>query len=360
MGKRDSWIDRDPKKILIRMPNWLGDLVMATPLLKDLRDHFSKSHITAMCNSNVAPLLKEDPYVDEVLSFTKQSGWIHGQHHSLVKALRFGGYDLGVLTTNSFSSAWWFWKGNVQNRMGYAANFRSFLLNKAMKFPKEKEFQHQVITYKMLLACLGIPVSDTPLHLVVSEEELTLSSQTLKKYGAHVGEHIIIGINPGAAFGSAKCWLPDRFSHVTTKLLQNPNVRVVYFGDHNTAPLVQDICQHLPETVINLAGKTNIRELMAHISNCSAMLSNDSGPMHIAAALKTPLVAIFGSTNDVKTRPYEHGTVIHKHVECSPCYQRVCPIDFKCMTQIQVDEVCQEILKLIDNVELCHNKLQIL
>jgi lipopolysaccharide heptosyltransferase II len=355
-----KWLEKNPKNIIIRMPNWLGDVVMATPLLKDLRDYFPKCHITAMCQANVAPLLKEDPHINEVLSFTKQSGWIHGKHNSLIKALRFGGYDLGILTTNSLSSAWWFWRGNVYNRLGYAANFRSFLLNKAISFPKEKEFQHQVITYKMLLTPLGIPVSDNPLNLVVTDEELSLSRQTFKKYGAHVGEHIIIGINPGAAFGSAKCWLPERFAHVTKKLLQNPNVRIVYFGDQNTVPLVKDICKNLPDSVINLTGKTSIRELMAHIANCSAMLSNDSGPMHIAAALKTPLVAIFGSTSDVKTSPYEHGTVIHKHVECSPCYQRVCPIDFKCMTQIQVDEVCQEILKLINHTELQHDKLQIL
>ncbi|MEM1282909.1 MAG: lipopolysaccharide heptosyltransferase II [Chlamydiota bacterium] len=361
MSKRESWLDKDPKKIIIRMPNWLGDLVMATPLIKDLRKHFPKTHITAMCQSNVAPLIKEDPDIDEILSFTKKSGWIHGNHQSIVKALRFGGYDLGILTTNSFSSAWWFWRGSVKYRMGYAANFRSLLMNKAIPFPKDKEIQHQVITYKMLLTCLGISVSETPQNLVVTEEELELSKQTLLKYGAKVGENVIVGINPGAAYGSAKCWLPDRFAHVTTRLLKNPQLRIVYFGDQNTVPLVKDICENLPESVINLAGKTNIRELMAHIANCSAMLSNDSGPMHIAAALKTPLVAIFGSTNDVKTGPYDHGTVIHKHVACSPCYQRVCPIDFKCMTQIEVDEVCREILKLIDEVEVVQsNKLHVL
>lgn len=341
-------IEQDPQKILIRLPNWLGDVVMATPILKDLRDHFPKAYITAMCQTNVAPLLKEDPYIDEILSFTKQNGWVHGQPHGLVQALRFGHYDVGILTTNSFSSAWWFWRGQVKKRIGYAGNWRSLLLTEALPFPIEKESQHQVITYKRLLAPLGISLSSTPQQLVVSQEELSASKETLKKYGLFVGEHSIVGINPGAAFGTAKCWLPERFVEVTKKLLQHKEIKILYFGDTNGAPLVTDICQNFPDSVVNLAGKTTLRELMAHIANCSVVLSNDSGPMHIAAALKVPLVALFGSTSDVKTGPYQQGTVIHKHVACSPCYRRVCPIDFKCMKQIAAEEVYLEILKQLD------------
>jgi len=353
-----SWPKEEPQNIIIRMPNWLGDLVMATPLLKDLRDKFSEARLTAMCQANVAPLLEQDPHIDEVLSFKRPSGWIHGQHRDIVEPLRYGGYDLGILTTNSFSSAWWFWLGNVKNRIGYGAGMRSFLLDKSLPFPKERERQHQVITYKMLLKPLGVPLSDTPLRLAVSNEEIETAKRILAKYGAKVGEEIIVGINPGAAYGSAKCWLPERFSQVTKRLLEDPKVRVVFFGDHNGAPLVNAICKDMPERVINLAGKTSIRELMALIACCSSMLSNDSGPMHIAAALKTPLVAIFGSTSSVKTSPYRHGTVIHKHVSCSPCYKRACPIDFRCMTRIQVDEVCDELLKLIRSEQ--KDKLNIL
>lgn len=355
----DAWLDQIPEKIIIRMPNWLGDLVMATPLLQDLRKRFPTSHITAMCQSNVAPLLQEDRALDEVLSFRKKSGWIHGEHRKVVEALQYGDYDLGILTTNSFSSAWWFCRGKVKNRLGYAANFRSFFLNKAIPFPEEKEKQHLVITYKMLLIPLGIPVSDSPLCLTVSEEEKRAASETLRKYGVEVGRHTIVGINPGAAYGSAKCWLPERFSQVTKRLLNDSSLRILYFGDHHTAPLVNDICMGMPNSVVNLAGKTTIRELMAHISLCNAMLSNDSGPMHIAAALKTPLVALFGSTNEVKTGPYEHGTVIHKHVDCSPCYQRVCPIDFRCMTRIEVDEVCEKILQAIQEAPAKHENLRL-
>lgn len=344
-----QWPSETPKNIIVRMPNWLGDLVMATPLLADLRHHYGQARITVMCQSNVAPLLEENPHINEILSFNKPSGWIHAQQRDIIDPLRFGSYDLGILTTNSFSSAWWFWIGHVENRIGYATNLRSLLLDKAVPLPKNIEQQHQVVTYKMLLKPLGIPISETPLELFVSAQEHQAALAMLAKFGVDLKKNVLVGINPGAAYGTAKCWLPDRFTHVTRRLLEDPEAYIVYFGDSNGAALVNDICKEMPERVINLAGKTTIRELMALIQVCDVVLTNDSGPMHIAAALKRPLVALFGSTSNVKTGPYNHGTVIHKHVECSPCYKRVCPIDFRCMTRIEVDEVCNAILNLLQN-----------
>src|SRR5688572_2155286 len=163
-----SWPSPTPTNILIKMPNWLGDLVMATPVLADIRRHFPKAQITAMCQSNVAQLLEHDPNINEIESYKKPSGWIHrAQHFDIIQAIRNGHYDLGILLTNSFSSAWWFWRGNVTNRLGYACNLRSFLLNKAPPFPADIETQHLVITYKMLLAPLGISLSDTEPQLYV-------------------------------------------------------------------------------------------------------------------------------------------------------------------------------------------------
>jgi len=338
----------NPVNIIVKMPNWLGDLVMATPVLADLRQHWKDARLTAMCQSNVAPLLKCDPHIDEIFSYSRPSGWIHRrQHLEIVSPLENGKYDLGILLTNSFSSAWWFWRGKVKNRIGFRSGIRSFLLNSAQSFPQFKEKQHQVITYKTLLQPLGIPLSDTSPQLYVSSEEARAAETLLGKHGVALGRHIVVGINPGAAYGSAKCWPPERFKSITKRLIENPHLYVVYFGDQIGAPLVADICRDFPERVINLAGKTSLRELIALIQSCSIFLTNDSGPMHIAAALRTPLLALFGSTNDVKTGPYAFGQVIHKHVECSPCYKRVCPIDFRCMTRIGVDEVYSELQKLI-------------
>lgn len=349
MGANQGEIMSHPKNIIVRMPNWLGDLIMATPVLADLRAHWPEANITAMCQSNLAAVLKHDRNLDEVYGYQRPNGWIpHQQHWDIIEKLRRGKYDLGVLLTNSFSSAWWFWLGRVKNRTGYSTNGRSLLLNKAIPFPREIETQHLVITYKMLLGPLGIPLSNTSPRLYTTPEERDAATDLLKRCGVIVGKHTIVGVNPGAAFGTAKCWLPDRFHAVTQRLIEDPNVRVVYFGDPAGAPVVNDICKDLPEQVINLAGKTNLRELMALVSSCSVFLTNDSGPMHMAAAYGIPLLALFGSTSDVKTGPYGGGKVIHKHVECSPCYKRVCPIDFRCMKRIEVDEVYRELRLLIE------------
>lgn len=338
-----------PKNIIVRMPNWLGDLVMATPILKDLRTHCPDAQITVMCQSNVAGLLKHDPNVNEIFSYQRPSGWIpHQQHWAIFDALQRGQYDLGILLTNSFSSAWWFWRGKVKKRIGYATNLRSPLLTDAVPFPKNVETQHLVTTYKMLLQPLGIPLSESKPFLYVSEEEKQAAKDLLRNHGVEFGKHIIVGINPGAAYGSAKCWLPERFHEITSRLLENPNVFIIYFGDTVGAPLVNNICKGFSERVINLAGKTSLRELISLINECSLFLTNDSGPMHIATALQIPLLALFGSTSDVKTGPYNIGKVIHKHVECSPCYKRICPIDFRCMKRIEVAEVYNELKKMID------------
>jgi heptosyltransferase II len=330
------------------MPNWLGDLVMATPILTDLRNKWKNSRITAMCQSNVAPLLINDPHIDEVFSYHRLNGWVHRMGHSeIIQPLKSGKFDLGILTTNSFSSAWWFWRGNVKNRIGFRTNGRQLLLNKSVPFPKDVESQHLVLTYKSLLIPLGIEISSTPPKLYLTDAERDTAKQLLAKYRIFFEKDIIIGINPGAAYGSAKCWLPDRFVSVSKRLLENPSVRIIYFGDPAGKSLVNEICQSLPDRVINLAGTTSLRELIALIQCCSIFLTNDSGPMHIASALGVPLLALFGSTSDVRTGPYNLGRVIHKHAECSPCYKRVCPIDFRCMTRIGVDEVYHQLEEII-------------
>ncbi len=338
-----------PKNIIVRMPNWVGDLVMATPILSDLRRAYPDAEITAMARYPICELLQEDPELNELFCFSKGSSFGRRiSKRNVIEKLRKGKYDLGILLTHSFSSAWWFWQGNIRYRLGYQGNGRGILLTHSVPLPPNIENQHLVSTYKMLLGPLGIPVSDTPPRLYLSEKERAQARELLKQHGVSQVSRIV-GINPGATYGSAKCWLPERFREVTARLLQDENLFIIYFGDQATASLVKDICQGLPPRVINLAGLTSLRELAALISLCNVLLTNDSGPMHIADALSTPVVALFGSTSEVVTGPYREGVVIHKHVDCSPCYQRNCPIDFKCMKKIEADEVTEQILRLLNS-----------
>ncbi len=339
----------EPRNIIVRMPNWIGDLVMATPILSDLRKAYPQAHITAMCRSPICELLKEDPEIDELFCFSKANGFgRRAERRNIIEKLRKGNYDLGILLTHSFSSAWWFWLGKVKNRLGYECNGRKLLLTHSLSFPQNIQNQHLVITYKMLLESLGIPISETPPRLYLTAKEIHDARVLLRQQGIPDGA-LVVGINPGATYGSAKCWLPERFREVTERLLCDKDVYIVYFGDQATSSLVKEICAGLSSRVINLAGATSLRELASVIHNCDVILTNDSGPMHIADAVGTPIVALFGSTSEVVTGPYRSGTLIHKHVECSPCYQRTCPIDFRCMKRIEADEVYDALSKILNS-----------
>ncbi len=339
----------NPKNILVRMPNWIGDLVMATPILTDLRRAYPEARITAMCRSPICEILKGDPEIDELFCFRKASRFgRRNDKRNLVEKIKKGEYDLGILLTHSFSSVWWFWLGHVKYRIGYESNGRKLFLTHSLPFPATIQQQHLVVTYKTLLAPLGIPLSDTAPRLFIAPEETREARSLFLRLGIPQ-DATVVGINPGATYGSAKCWLPERFREVTKQLIEDKNLYVVYFGDQACAPLVKEICEGLPSQVINLAGHTTIRELASLISICDVLLTNDSGPMHIADAVGTPLIALFGSTSDVVTGPYRQTGVIHKHVECSPCYQRACPIDFRCMKRIEADEVYRAVRNSIDS-----------
>lgn len=331
--------------ILIRMPNWIGDAVMATPILADVRKKWPQASITAMCQGAVGSLLKGNPHLNEIFIFTRPNEFLRRQAgRDIIERLRQGKYDLGILLPNSFSSAWWLWRGRVKERIGFSSDWRTPFLTHSIPCPKERGKEHLVTTYKRLLVPLEIPISDTSPELFVMEEEKQAAIQLLAQQKIPEGAKIV-GVNPGAAYGSAKCWLPERFRSVIQKLIEDPQVYVLCFGDQTGVSVVREICEGLSSQVINLAGTTSLRELIALIQQCSVFLTNDSGPMHIAAALKVPLVALFGSTSDVATGPYLHGEVIHKHVKCSPCYKRICPIDFRCMKKIEVDEVYAALLR---------------
>src|SRR6185437_9970073 len=181
-----------PNNIVVRMPNWIGDLVMATPILADLRKAFPEAHLTALCLAPLSDLLKHDPHINELFSFHKAP--LFGrreQKRDLIEKLRRGKYDLGILLPNSFSSAWWFWQGGVARRIGFKSNLRSCLLTDPVPFPKKREAQHLVLTYKALLEPLGIPLSNTSPCLYLSEQELIEARLLLKKRGAVEGAPLI-------------------------------------------------------------------------------------------------------------------------------------------------------------------------
>jgi len=315
------------RKVVIRMPNWLGDLVMGTPMITEAKLRWPDATITALCKDGLAPLLEGHPDLTNVLPLSQ------------VSTAQLD-YDIGLLLTNSFSSSWMFYKARIPQRIGYVGDWRRWLLSDPIPKPVQLGHEHLVDTYKRLL---GVPFSDSKPLLHIKSQERKEARARLRRLGVPK-DAVCIGVNPTAAFGPAKCWLPERFRALTQCF---PEAYFLFFADPSGVALVTDMCRDLPASVLNLAGQTTLRELMSLMTCCDVFVSNDSGPMHLAAALQIPLVAIFGSTNVVATGPYQHGRVLYKKAPCSPCYKRHCPIDFRCMTAITVEDVAEQIEQVL-------------
>lgn len=312
-------------KIVIRMPNWLGDFLMALPLFEDIKNHLPECEISLVGPDSFLDLVKNNPFVDEILSFT-------GKRLS-------NPYDIGILTTNSLSSAWHFFKSPIKKRIGFKTDKRGCLLNSGLSIPKERGKEHLVTTYKRLLKPLAVPVSETPPKIYLQQNEVSTFAK--KMHFSH--ETSFIGMHPLAAYGPAKCWPQEYFRDVITYFLNHSQEEFLFFGTAAEKVELENLCAGLPQERLHiLAGKTTLRELACAMKLCTLIVSNDSGPMHLAASLKTPLIALFGSTEPVVTAPYQHGIVLQKPTFCSPCFKRKCPIDFRCMRELPPSYVIEE------------------
>ena len=333
-----------PCNIFIRMPNWLGDFIMALPVIVDVKKRFPKAKVTVMCLSSFQVLLQNHPYIDTIFSFDKpQNIWDFRRHKNIIKKIKDGSYDLGILLTNSFSSALWMFLGKVKYRLGYNLHGRRFLLNHS--FVREENV-HQITSYKKLLFPLAVPHSETMPKVFVTQQEIENIISILENYGYAKDKPLVV-IHPGAAYGDAKCWLPERFQEVAQYLIEHLSCYVVFVGQAFAKDLIDTIMQKLGRRAINLVGKTNMRELASLLAVSTVLLTNDSGPMHLAAALDTAVVAIFGSTDSKKTGPFAKAKILYKPLECSPCFKRKCPYEKKCMQMITSEEVIEAVRQFV-------------
>lgn len=327
------------RKILIRSVNWLGDAVMATPALSVIREHFPHAQITILANEMVSELLSHHPDIDSIITFHRQG--IHrgvAGRLRLAAELRSHAFELAIILPNSFDSAVVPWLAGIPARIGKCSDGRTLLLNGRYHFVQAIPPRHEVDYYLDLLGHFGITGSRTPLRLYVTADEEHLAAERLAQSGVQPHD-FVLGINPGASYGSAKRWYPDRFAQVARHLSQTWGAKVVIFGGPGETAIAADIEQNLEGTV-NVAGTTSVREMMALIKRCNFFITNDSGPMHVAAAFSVPLVAIFGSTDHTGTSPYsDNSVVVRNEVECAPCKLRECPTDHRCMTSVTAKAV---------------------
>ena len=264
---------------------------------------------------------------------------------ALAGQLRRQGFDLAVLFQNAFAAAFLTFLAGVPRRYGYATDGRSLLLSDPVAAPDRRTLVHQVRYYWDLLKPLGLTGDPSAPELVVfPEEEQAMAGRFAQ--GGLTATDVVVGINPGSTYGGAKRWLPERFAEVTERLChticesREQQVSVVIFGAKGEERLGQEIAARLSSRSLVLSGATTIRELMAAVKRCEVLLTNDTGPMHIASAFQVPVVAIFGPTDWRTTSPFGSAHVIVRQpVDCAPCLLRECPIDHRCMTRVTVDQV---------------------
>ncbi len=340
------------KRILVRGPNWLGDAVMSEPALRGLQKLFPDAQISLLVKPAVADLFKDHPALTHVLTYES-----NGRHTGLsgkwvlAGELRRKGFDLAILFQNAFEAAFLTFLASVPRRYGYTTDGRSLLLSDPVAPPDPRTLVHQVHYYWDLLKPLGLTGVPTAPELVVfPAEEQAMAGRFAQ--GGLTASDVVVGINPGSTYGGAKRWLPDRFAEVAERLCRtvresrDQQVSVVIFGAKGEERLGQEIAARLSSRSLVLSGSTTIRELMAAVKRCAMLLSNDTGPMHIAAAFQVPVVAIFGPTDWRTTSPFGGAhAVVRQPVDCAPCLLRECPIDHRCMTGVSVDQVYEAAVK---------------
>ena len=340
------------KKILVRGPNWLGDAVMCEPAIRGLRRLFPDAQIALLVKPAVADLFAGHPALTRVLTYDSVG------HHAglsgkwgLAGQLRRQGFDLAVLFQNAFEAAFLTFLAGVPRRYGYATDGRSLLLSDPVAAPDRRTLVHQVRYYWDLLEPLGLKGDPSVPELVVfPEEEQAMAGRFAQ--GGLTAMDVVVGVNPGSTYGGAKRWLPERFAEVTERLCstiresRGQQVSVVIFGAKGEERLGQEIAAHLSSPSLVFSGATTIRELMAAVKRCAMLLTNDTGPMHIASAFQVPVVAIFGPTDWRTTSPVGSAhAIVRQPVDCAPCLLRECPIDHRCMTRVTVDQVYEAATK---------------
>lgn len=326
--------------ILVRSTNWIGDAVMTTPALRAIRESFPGAQVTVLANPLVAPLFTVHEAVDDVIIYDRKG--VHAGFRGklrLAKELSARRYDLAILLQNAVDAALIAWLARIPRRMGYRTDGRGLLLTHGVPVDEQARQLHHVKYYLDMLRRFEITTRDRSLNLFTTPDEDAAMADLLAGHGIGRGD-VLVGINPGATYGAAKRWYPERFAAVADELARRWGARVVVTGGPGEAAIASDIAAAMTFPCLVMAGKTSVRELMVLIKRCDFFITNDSGPMHIAAAFGIPLVAVFGSTDHTTTSPWSDRTVIvRRDTDCAPCLLRECPTDHRCMTAVTVDDV---------------------
>jgi len=333
-----------PSRILVVAPNWIGDVVMATPAFRSLRAHFPDARIAVVVRKNARPVLDDGPWFDEILEVSPRDQGFLGTFR-LGARLRREAFDLGVLFTNSFRTALVLRLSRVRHILGYSREFRGFLLSESLA-PRRKDGKFvpapMVDYYLELCRHLGCSASNHGLELFYREEVARGLDQFSLRHGIDWTRRVVV-MNPGASFGSSKCWPAEYFARTAEALSEEKDVQVVVICAPEECTLAQAVAEQARCKIVSLhEDPAGLEILKPLIHRAALLITNDTGPRHYAAAFDTPVVTVFGATDPRwSDTGFEKETVVRVQVECAPCQLRTCPVDHRCMRWVRPEMVVE-------------------
>jgi len=344
-------------KIMIRTTNWVGDAILALPAIRAVRQKFPEAHIGIVARPYVAEIYCDQSICDELIAYDPKGahrGW--GSRAVLAAELRARKFDVALLLQNAFDAAWLAWRAGIPERIGYARDGRRLLLTKAIGVPKSGELPtHEKFYYLELLRRAGWLdqlLDDPHITLHVPQARRVKAAGTLLEAGARA-HAVRVAIGAGASYGSAKCWPPERFAEWASRFQAETDGDVILFGTAAEASVSNAIIAGMKKKPIDLTGKTAIGDLPALLSQCQLFLGNDSGAMHVAAAVGLPVVAVFGPTDPFGTAPVTpRCSIVQEKPYCSPCFLRRCPTDHRCMKSITPEMVAAAAKPWLNKLEV--------
>ena len=352
----------EAKKILVRAPNWVGDVVMGTPAFRCIRENFADSHITLLIKKNLRGIVNGSSWFDEVIEFEPGMRKSTKDFLRLVYKLRQERFDMGFLFPNSFSSAFMVWMGGVSRRIGYIRDARSLLLTDGIERLSENgKFLPTYMGDYYLKLCTqpGCKIGSKKLEVFISGECEDKADALLKKY--HIDEKPYFLMNPGASYGTAKLWTAEGFARTADLLREAVDCNIVLTSGPGETELADEIEGLSKKGLINLSRASISLDLFkVVVKRCMLLITLDSGPRHFAVALNRPVVVLMGPNDPRYTESqYEIGRVIREDVDCSPCQLKTCPTDRRCMTRISPEKVVETCIEVL-NSKKEHNRTSIL
>ncbi|MDP2688952.1 MAG: lipopolysaccharide heptosyltransferase II [Deltaproteobacteria bacterium] len=327
------------KKILVRAPNWIGDAVMCLPALECLKRLYPGSEITVLTKGRAVPVFENNPHVAASMEYDDRGahGGLGGRF-KLRGELKERGFGLAVLFQNAFDAAFLSFISGIPERAGYATDLRSGLLTKAIPVTDEIKKRHQAYYYMNIIKALGGECERAAPRVYISKEENDWADGFIRANGLEGA--LMAGAAPGASYGPAKRWAPERFAETLAALSRSHRLVPMIFGGPEDSGVCREVSRRMRGKYHDLSGRVTLRQFMALLSRMSVFITNDSGPMHLSAALGVPTVAIFGSTDPSLTGPLGDGVkVVSNNTPCSPCFERTCRFSHYDCLSIGAEEV---------------------